>query len=130
MVIIELKSQGPSLKLEVAIDGWCRVTLFTEPSCYLGADCFDVVRARICNAIEKGENLDYRYRLGDAPVAWVAALGEKHTSIYVSRSKAWLTFHLQDEEACWFAQLELSESECTRWIKRLAPIPANRRIDA
>ena len=119
MVTVDLNSQGPSLRLEIAEDGWCRVSLFGDRAEFLGGESYAVLRAKICNTLLNRNSLEFFDKVENTPVAWVLALHEKHTSIYVSRNEDLLTFHLQDKTACFFARLDLTEVDCVAWIDQL-----------
>jgi hypothetical protein len=51
---------------------------------------------------------------------WVLSLAERHTSVYGEHVAGGVIVELQDADAKWLANLALTETEKTEWMRQLA----------
>ena len=78
---IVLEATNCALKLEINSDNWCRVYLQLDNSDkYLGADSYNIIRERLCNAFSHQLNND-SFGFKGLDLFWVLSLAETHATI-------------------------------------------------
>ena len=77
-----------SLRIDIAENGWAKLTLVGDKEAYLGADAIEVVALRLMNYLKNGDVLG-RASAGEMnglPVTCLLLLSEAHHALYVASS--------------------------------------------
>lgn len=84
----------------------------------LGADTFEVVKARLLNAVKptlEGSWMDW----GNKKVLFVLSLGEQHGSIYATELGGLRVLLCMSSKGQCIGQLKLTDADCQRWREQL-----------
>lgn len=125
--VITLEARVGGLRLE-ADDGWCRCWLADDAPRYLGADAADVVLTRLLEGLERPDE-EIVGELAGAPVRWVLALGEAHSTLYAGRIDGDRVLYVQDQDAQLVGELAISDSDWEGWRKTITDALAGLRVD-
>ena len=114
MKILELTATGGALRVDAVDPKWVRVTLVQQGAERdVGAEALkyiaDHLRAFLANPSER--------------LKWVLTLSETHVTMYGSTLGDHVLLRLQDKNAKFFADLELSQVDRERWLSILRAPP-------